>query len=141
MATTITKKLLLEILPDAHVKALVDVVDGATNYWLARDHDYDFDTAPDDVMLHGIAVESEDDEFPNGKPVTITVEQIREAYGKLLDLDQRYLKGAGNTIHGYIIDAFRDRDADTGLIDLGYIDGDAYDVIMQVAAFDEVIYG
>jgi hypothetical protein len=56
----------------------------------------------------------------------------------VLDLDQPWVR---SDIHGYVIDSYRDRDKETGLIDLGHIDGDAYDVIMQVAAFGKLVYG
>lgn len=137
MSLAPTKKRLLEILPDEHVKELVNVVDGAIDYWLLPDPDLDKDALPEGAVFAGLAVETETETEPADK-VVITLEQIREAYGKLLDLDQPWVH---DTIHGYIIDSYRHRDKETQLIDLGEIDGDAYDVIMQVAAFGKTIYG
>jgi hypothetical protein len=41
MALAPTKKQLLEILPDEHVKELIDAVEGAIDYWLLPDPDLD----------------------------------------------------------------------------------------------------
>jgi hypothetical protein len=137
MALAPTKKLLLEILPDEHVKELVDAVEGAIDYWLLPDLDLDRDSLPEGAVFAGLAAETGSETEPPDK-VVITLEQIREAYGKLLDLDQPWVH---DTIHGYIIDSYRHRNKKTQLIDLAEIDGDAYDVIMQVAAFGKTIYG
>jgi len=137
MALAPTKKRLLEILPDEHVKELVNVVDGAIDYWLLGDPDLDKSTLPDDAHFAGLAIETGSDTEPPDK-VVITTEQIREAYGKLLDLDQDFV---GPRIHGYIIESYRDRDKETQLIELVHIDGDAYDCIMQIAAFGKLVYG
>lgn len=63
---------------------------------------------------------------------------IREAFVKLATPGQQYV---GSTVHGYFAAAVTDRDEKTGEIEAGHIDSDAGDCLVQVALFDEVVYG
>lgn len=67
----------------------------------------------------------------------LTRDQIRAAYGRLLQLDQELV---GRELHDYILQSWVDRDEDEG-IDVGHIDAGAADAIVQVACFGELIYG
>lgn len=73
----------------------------------------------------------------NGGYYHLTVKDIQRAYAALLRLDQKHVN---REIHGYIIDSWRNRNDEDG-IDCGDIDSDAADCIVQVACFDEVVYG
>lgn len=66
----------------------------------------------------------------------LTTDQIRDAFAKLVDPTQGY---CANYIHQYFINAVRD--ADENGIDTGHIDATAADVLVQVACFDEIVYG
>lgn len=70
--------------------------------------------------------------------VSLTKGQIRSAYFKLLANEPRLV---GTMIHGYMLDSMRYADEETRRPDLGFIDADAADCIVQVAAFGEVLYG
>ncbi|MFJ6183737.1 hypothetical protein [Streptomyces sp. NPDC092295] len=67
----------------------------------------------------------------------LNADDIREAYTKLLALDQGYVDRA---IHGCIVDSWMDRDEENG-VDVGHIDADAADAIVQIACLDELRYG
>lgn len=67
----------------------------------------------------------------------LSVKDIQRAYAALLQLDQRHVN---SEIHRYIIDSWRNRSDEDG-IDCGDIDAAAADCIVQVACFDEVVYG
>ncbi|MFF7800224.1 hypothetical protein [Streptomyces olivaceus] len=67
----------------------------------------------------------------------LNADDVREAYRKLLALDQQY---AGREIHGYIVQSWIDRDDKEG-IDTSHIDADAADALVQIACFDELRYG
>lgn len=62
---------------------------------------------------------------------------VRLAFGRLLAHDQKLV---GDRLHAYVQHSVRDADVD-GRPDLGHIDADAADVIVQVALFGEVVYG
>ncbi|MEU0674495.1 hypothetical protein ABZ330_16670 [Streptomyces sp. NPDC006172] len=67
----------------------------------------------------------------------LDADQIREAYAKLLDLDQQYVN---QEYHGYIVESWMDRNEKDG-IDAGHIDAGTADVIVQLAALGEIRYG
>jgi hypothetical protein len=67
----------------------------------------------------------------------LSADDIREAYGKLLDIDQAYVN---REYHGYVIESWMDRDDKQG-IDAGHIDAGTADVIVQLAALGEIRYG
>ncbi|WP_438470747.1 hypothetical protein [Streptomyces asiaticus] len=64
-------------------------------------------------------------------------DDIREAYAKVLDLDQKYIC---REYHGYVLQSWVDREEREG-IDTCHIDAGTADVIVQVALFGEVRYG
>ncbi|WP_405799502.1 hypothetical protein [Streptomyces sp. NBC_01506] len=67
----------------------------------------------------------------------LNADDIREAYTKLLDLNQDYV---GREYHGYVVQSWLDRTEKDG-IDTGLIDAGTADVLVQVAIFDHVHYG
>lgn len=131
--SALTPERLREILPDGHVD---EILEGAgIGYW-AIEVDAETRVAVIDRYAKldvEIAYVLADDE---GDIVALTRDEVRLAYGRLVDLDQRFV---GRRVHGYIIDSYRNRDADG--VELGDIDGEAGDVLVQVAAFAEVVYG
>lgn len=72
-----------------------------------------------------------------GEPIqTVTFDEIATAYEKLVAPDQKYVN---REVHGYFINSYRDRDEDG--IETGHIDATAADVLIQVAIWDEVVFG
>ncbi|MCD2462437.1 hypothetical protein MBT42_02555 [Streptomyces sp. MBT42] len=67
----------------------------------------------------------------------LSADDIREAYAKLLDLDQKYVN---REYHGYIVNSWIERTAKDG-IETGDIDAGTADVIVQLAALGEIRYG
>jgi hypothetical protein len=67
----------------------------------------------------------------------LSPDQIREAYSKLLDLDQEYVN---REYHGYIVGSWTDRTEEDG-IETGDIDAGTADIIVQLAALGEIRYG
>jgi len=123
------------LLPDSTIDDSVETIGYGIAYWAK--------SAPDDLKAKAfetpgaVSVFMEDEGVGDtDEPIILTYEGIREAFGKLLAIDQPYVN---REIHGYFIDSFRERD-DNG-IDAGFIDADAGDVLAQVAAFGKVVYG
>ena len=76
------------------------------------------------------------EEHETERTFLISCDNIRDAYFKLLDFDQRYV---AKYLREYIINSWQGRDSNG--IDTGYIDAEAADVIIQIAVFDELVYG
>lgn len=72
---------------------------------------------------------------------TVTFDEIRKAFGRLFA--NRDSNGKPYNIANYILGYFRAAvtDGENGGIDVGHIDTDATDVLLQVAIWDGVIYG
>lgn len=99
-----------------------DAIEAARNY------------GPDTIASAWIDEEGGEDEL-----TIVTYDQVREAYGKFLDLTGERL--VRRDIQDYIIASWMERDGATGLIDGGEIDSEAADCIMQVAAYGKIVYG
>jgi hypothetical protein len=126
---------------DQNVQDIIDTASyGGITYWATQPTQAEFDALPegkDFTIVEGV----EEPPFLGGERTVEAVhylskDDIRKAYRKLLDLDQKLV---GREIHGYIIDSWRDRDENG--IDAGHIDAGAADVIVQVACFGEIVYG
>ena len=71
----------------------------------------------------------------------VTYDQLVEAFWKIAN-PGRSIKGLGKMTRGYALDAVMDGIQNgKGDIDAGHVDSDLADHIVQVAIFDEVIYG
>lgn len=130
---------ILNRITDQNVQDIVDTASyGGITYWATQPTEEEFAGKPTDkeyTIVEGV------DDFPfGGREVDsvnyLSKDDIRRAFAKLLDPGQEYVNGE---IHGYILDAWRDR-TDEG-IEAGHIDADAADAIIQIACFDEVRYG
>jgi hypothetical protein len=66
----------------------------------------------------------------------LDADDIRQAYAKLLDLDQEYVN---REYHGYILGSWTDRTEEDG-IETGDIDAGTADIIVQLAALGEIRY-
>ena len=131
--TALTLARLREVLPDRHVDDIVDVA--GIGYWATE--------VPREIRERICASYAErhvEISYVFGEEgediIALTRDDVRLAYGRLLDLEQTYV---GRSIHDYVIDSYRHRDADG--IELAEIDSDAGDILVQVAAFDEVVFG
>ncbi|AKY03750.1 hypothetical protein AVT26_gp68 [Streptomyces phage Lannister] len=128
-------------LTDENVQDIIDTASyGGITYWAIEPSAEEFEALPEgkDYTI----VEGEHDTWLGGDREVEAVhylskDQIRGAYARLLDLDQRYVN---REYHGYILDSWRDRTDRYG-IDTGYIDAGTADIIVQVAALGEVRYG
>ncbi|QYW07914.1 hypothetical protein SEA_REDBEAR_68 [Streptomyces phage RedBear] len=128
-------------LTDENVQDIMDTASyGGITYWAIQPSDEEFEALPegkDYTIVEGehdgwIGADREVEEVHY-----LSKDQIRAAYARLLDLDQQYVN---REYHGYILDSWRDRTERDG-IDAGHIDAGTADIIVQVAAFDEVRYG
>ncbi|WMI33393.1 hypothetical protein SEA_PROVOLONE_73 [Streptomyces phage Provolone] len=126
---------------DENVQDIIDTASyGGITYWALEPTEAEFAGLPEGKTY--TIVEGEDGSWLGGEREVegvhyLSRDDIRNAYAKLLDLDQRFVN---REIHGYILDSWRDRTERDG-IDAGHIDAGAADVIVQVAIFGEVIYG
>ncbi|WJN63402.1 hypothetical protein [Streptomyces phage phiScoe55] len=127
---------------DENVQDIIDTASyGGITYWATQPTQAEFDALPegkDYTIVEGV----EEPPFLGGERTVegvhyLSKDDVRDAYAKLLDLDQRFVN---REIHGYILDSWRDRTERDG-IDAGHIDATAADVIVQIAIFGEVIYG
>lgn len=118
---------------DENIDDMIDVASYGIEYW-ARD------MTPEEKAKapEGAVCMFAEERFGEGPDVLhyLTREQIREAYFRLLDLDQSYVN---KLIHGYFIASWQNRDEEG--IDAGQIDAWAGDALLQVAALGEVVYG
>ncbi|MEU9126602.1 hypothetical protein AB0D08_00555 [Kitasatospora sp. NPDC048540] len=118
-------------LTDENVADIIEIAAyGGITYWAEQPTKADFESAPE-----GTAATIREQE--DGKVHYLTAQKIREAYEALLQVDQPYVN---RRIHGYILQSWVDR-GDLDGIDASHIDADAADVIIQVAAFGDVVYG
>jgi hypothetical protein len=113
-----------EIVTDDNIINMLDTAGYSIGYW-AREAEVDEDAKTYTII-----------ERETGDRYTVSFDDLRRAYGALLSLDQQYVN---RMIHGYFIESYRDRDEQG--IETGAIDGDAADVLVQVAAFGQVVYG
>ncbi|UFD98007.1 hypothetical protein PQC18_gp69 [Streptomyces phage Pablito] len=113
---------------------------GGITYWATEPNEEEFAGLPEGktwTIVEGI----DDTGWGGDREVDavhyLNTDDIREAYTKLLDLNQQIV---GREIHGYIVQSWIDRNEKDG-IDAGHIDADAADAIIQIACLDELRYG
>ena len=118
---------------------ITTAVEGGIGYWsLAQDYRWFFPTIDGGTAVPGengtanahVTLHPNVDEESDFEPVTITVEKIEEALGKIRR-EQVQLNG---TLRRLI---YRGDATNEG----GDIDAGAADAIVQIAAFGEVVYG
>ena len=121
---------------DKNVQDIIDTASyGGITYWATQPTEAEFEATPEGKEF--TIVEVVDETTGERKAHYLSKDDIRVAYAKLLDLEQRLV---GKVIHGYVIDSWRRRTDEDG-IDCGDIDADVADCIIQVACFNEVVYG
>lgn len=90
---------------------------------------------------YDVHVINDDEDGFNDYPIFVSNDDIRVAFGRLVGgvnvCGSRYL--VADHILGYFTKSVLD--GEDGGIDLGHIDTDAADVLLQVAIWDDVIYG
>ena len=122
---------ILSTLTDQNVDDMIETGSGDIGYWASRATWQEKSLATEDQVCI-FASDDGDDRTVH----YLSRDDIRKAYVALLDADQQHV---GKAVHGYFIDSWRDRD-DNG-IDTGFIDGDAGDCLLQLAALGEITYG
>lgn len=126
---------------DENVQDIVSTAaEGGITYWALQPTAEEFAGLPEGKE-HTI-VEGVDERLFGGDREVESVhylskDDIREAYRKLVDIDQKYVN---REYHGYILQSWIDRNDRDG-IDAGHIDAGTADILVQVAIFDEVVYG
>lgn len=121
-------------LTDQNIREMIETACyGGITYWAVQPTDAEFKAAPANTEW---CIVDGDEGGEDRKAHYLTLADVRKAYKALLALDQPFVN---NTIHGYFIESWRNRDEDG--IDGGFIDADAADVLVQVACFGEVVYG
>ncbi|MFF3793756.1 hypothetical protein ACFYXW_27525 [Streptomyces sp. NPDC001981] len=124
------------------VQDIIDTAEyGGITYWATQPTDEEFAGLPEGkqyTIVEGQGV----DFFLGGEREVdevhyLSAHDIQSAYARLLDLDQEYVN---REYHGYILDSWQERSEKDG-IDTGNIDAGTADIIVQVAAFNEVRYG
>lgn len=120
-----------KVLTDQNITECMDAAGYGIGYWCYR--------ATLDPAARTYTVWPEEDPFKeedNGKPYVITYDELSKAYYRLIAKDQLLVS---HGVHEYFRDSYAERDGSG--IDCGYIDAEAGDVWVQVAAFGEVIFG
>lgn len=129
----LTAAALVRLLPD---DAIDDTMtDAHISYW-AREADLDerdlaHNTKPDAEYVFV--------DIHDGKVHGLTKEDIRNAFGRIYAEDDIRFLGAG--FRSYFAQMVKEADERTGQAALEYMDGDADDILVQVACFGEVVYG
>ncbi|WMI34794.1 hypothetical protein SEA_MARAV_72 [Streptomyces phage Marav] len=132
---------IMDRITDENVQDIIDTAAyGGITYWAMEPSEEEFAGLPEGkeyTIVEGI----DDTSFGGDREVDsvnyLSKDDVRLAFAKLLDPGQEYVN---RELHGYILDAWRDRTDEDG-IEAGHIDAGAADVIVQVAIFDEVRYG
>jgi hypothetical protein len=138
----ITEKI-LAALTDENVQDIIDIgAGGGINYWAIEPSGEEFAGLPAGKAY--TIVEGEHDTWlglEGDREVEavhyLSKDQVRVAYGRLLDLDQEFVN---QEYHGYIVQSWIDRTEKDG-IDASHIDAGTADVIIQLAALGEIRYG
>ncbi|MER6231764.1 hypothetical protein ABT169_21860 [Streptomyces sp. NPDC001616] len=132
---------ILAALTDEKVQHIIEIASyGGITYWAIEPSAEEFAGLPESKAY--TIVEGFDDQlFGAGRTVEavhyLSRDQIRVAYGRLLDLGQQFVN---RELHGYIVQSWIDRNDKDG-IDTGQIDAGTADVIIQLAALGEIRYG
>lgn len=131
-------------LTDERAQDIIDTASyGGITYWATEPSDEEFAGLPEGktwTIVEGSAphpIFPFDDEREVEAVHYLNADDIREAYAKLLDLDQEYVN---REYHGYILESWQERDEKDG-IDASHIDAGTADFIVQLAALGEVRYG
>jgi hypothetical protein len=127
---------------DENVQDIIDTAaHGGITYWATEPTAEEFAGLPDDKTYTIVEGQGPCPVFGGEREVEgvyyLSRDDIREAYRKLLDLDQQYVN---REYHGYVVQSWLDGEDGDG-IDTGHIDAGTADIIVQVAIFDEVRYG
>jgi hypothetical protein len=128
---------------DQTAQDIIDTASAGITYWATEPTDEEFAGLPEGkawTIVEGSAphpIFPFDDVREVEGVYYLNADDIREAYRKLLSLDQTLV---GREIHGYVVDSWINRDEKQG-IDTAHIDAGTADVIVQVAALEEVRYG
>ncbi|WP_420312570.1 hypothetical protein ACOB87_38085 [Streptomyces sp. YS-B37] len=132
-----------QFVTDKVAQGIIDIASAGITYWATNPNEEEFAGLPEGkawTIVEGPAphpIFTFDDVREVEGVYYLNADDIREAYRKLLSLDQTLV---GREIHGYIVDSWVKRDEEQG-ISLDYIDAGVADVIVQVAALEEVRYG
>jgi hypothetical protein len=129
-------------LTDAVAQDIIDTASyGGITYWAIEPNEEEFAGRPEGKRWTIVEGEGVCHFFGGKREVHavhyLDADQIREAYAKLLDLDQQYVN---QEYHGYIVESWMDRNEKDG-IDAGHIDAGTADIIVQLAALGEIRYG
>ncbi|WJN62606.1 hypothetical protein [Streptomyces phage phiScoe1] len=131
-------------LTDERAQDIIDIAsEGGITYWATEPTAEEFAGLPEGktwTIVEGTAphpIFAFDDVREVEGVHYLNADDIREAYRKLLDIDQPYVN---TEYHGYVIQSWLERNGRDG-IETGDIDAGTADVIVQVAIFDKVIYG
>ncbi|MCS0601120.1 hypothetical protein NX794_07730 [Streptomyces sp. LP11] len=134
------KQHLLNHITDRDVDDIMEIAAfGGITYWAIQPTLEEFAGLPEG-KVHTV-VEGEDacpffgGEREVEKVHYLSRDEVRVAFGKLLDPFQTYVN---DELHGYVLDAWRDRTGDG--IAAEHIDAGAADVVVQVALFGKVVY-
>lgn len=132
-----------QFVTDQVAQSVIDIASAGITYWATNPTDEEFAGLPEGkqwTIVEGTAphpIFPFDDVREVDGVYYLNADDIREAYLKLLSLAQALV---GREYHGYIVDSWVNRDEEEG-ISLDHIDASVADVIVQVAALEEVRYG
>lgn len=113
---------------DQNIIDMIETAGYGIAYWAVR--------GEVDEVARTYTVHQNEWEYEGEQVQTVTFDEIATAYEKLLSLDQKYVN---SEVHQYFIDSFMSRDRHG--INTGHIDATAADVLIQVAIWDEVVFG
>ena len=120
---------------DENVDDMISAAESGMGYWAFAATSAEKSKATAEQVCIFVRQEDEDDNLTRVVHY-LTRDDIRAAYEKLLHVDQTWV---GRVMHNYFISSWHGRDENG--IDAGEIDSDAGDVLLQLAAVGEVIYG
>lgn len=131
-----------QYLTDPVAQDIIDIASyGGITYWAIEPTAEEFAGRPAGKRWTVVEGEGVDLFFGGEREVHgvyyLDADDIRQAYARLLDLDQQYVN---REYHGYILDSWRDRTEGDG-IEVAHIDAGTADIIVQLAALGEIRYG
>jgi hypothetical protein len=118
-----------QALTDQNLLDMIEAAGYGIGYWATEGQ---VDGAARTYTVH----EADPCDDGNGVHV-LTFDKLKEAYWTLVDPDQTFLT---SRLHEYFLESYRERTPEDG-IDCGYIDAEAADCLVQLAAFNTIVYG
>ncbi|MFF4510615.1 hypothetical protein [Streptomyces mirabilis] len=125
---------------DQAAQDIIDIASQGITYWATEPTAEEFAGLPEGkqwTIVEGVDDTSWGGEREVDEVHYLYADDIRRAYAEILDPKQEHVN---REVRWYVLESWLDRDEEDG-IETANIDADVADVLVQVAALEEVRYG